>query len=517
MSGLRLGPGAATGYPFVRREDALKAPSLLDLQVTSASIFNNGVFLGAIDPIARSLAVVSGDGQQLVSLSDPDVKIIAGRHYWHWYAALFNVRATVDPTQAGYSGERIALVSRVIEYDDNNLAEVVFETLQGEVSSLDKPMVLRGGFNTNLTTDGVTLNVAVSPGNGTGNVQRCSEDGNEVRSIAGGSAGPTGNFTISADSCFRIQPEISANGEVRTVVNGSYYLHDDCEACCRCDEKAAVWRLAKEMQDKLIPMVQRYQELRNIYNAKVASIQSGNDCLTRPLLNADLVNIDSDTARLYVSVCNGTTETLQDVRISVSPLFIPSGQRYSYIGLPQGFFDNNKGVIKIPDNDEEFYSLSEQLARARHLNLEPADFCNHGYAYSTGSKNHLKFPGEVVINRRPFNPAGYEIANEDISINGEEKQVTNFYSDGGFDFNLHCIEPGDTRYFSLTVEFVGVANDIVDGVPKSFEGLDTNISDARKIALIVNSPTHPEINYSVKMGTGGIVPCDPDEIIEDEE
>ena len=513
MSGLRLGPGAPSGYPFSRRVDAESAPALLDLQVTFAVEFSGDLFLVSINPLTRSLSLVSGDGAQVINLDSPAVVVVAGNHYWQWYEQSFSVRATVNPAEPGYTGSPLSLCVRVIDFASTDVGEIVFETLDGDVSSKDKPLKMRGGYNTEFSVDGSSLDVAVAPGNGEGTLQNCSEDALAIRSIAGGPASSNGNFLVTSDDCFRIQPELRGDGDTRTVVNGSYYLHDDCEACCRCEEKAAVWRLAKEMQDRLIPMVGRYQELRRIYNERVSQINKGNDCSTRPLLNADLVNIDQTKAQLYISVCNGTTETLEDVVISVSPLYVYSGTLFKYSEVDIDFFTENKGVIQIPDNDTEFYSLPEQLRRARHMDLDTADLCNHGYAYSIGSKEHLKFPGEVLINKRAFDPSTYRIF---TSLSEEGKLFTKFFNDGGFDFSLHCIEPGDTRYFSVAVGYKSVAVDFVDGRTTVFTGPNATMRDARNVALIVHSPSHPEINFSIKMGTGGVLPCDPD-ITEEEE
>ena len=85
MSGLRLGPGAPSGYPFSRRVDAESAPALLDLQVTFAVEFSGDLFLVSINPLTRSLSLVSGDGAQVINLDSPAVVVVAGNHYWQWY------------------------------------------------------------------------------------------------------------------------------------------------------------------------------------------------------------------------------------------------------------------------------------------------------------------------------------------------------------------------------------------------------------------------------------------------
>jgi hypothetical protein len=512
MSGLRFGPGAADGYPFLSRSDAAQAACLVDITITSRYPINTGFRLNAIDPLRRRILLTCEDPDVRLELENPEVKQLGELFYWQWYLEDYAIGVAVDPGKPSFANGSLMLVSRVINYLGDDVNEIVFDTVDGEVSSNEKPLVLRQGFNTEINVDNELVSIDVAPGLGQGTVSNCFDNQTRViRKLAQATANTSGNVNLRGDECFRVQPELIKTGNGYTVSPGRFYLHDDCEQCCKCEEKAEVWRFAKQMQDRLIPLVDKYHELREIYQNKVKSIQAGNDCITRPLLNADLVLQSNNGLYLYITVCNGGLESLTDVVISVSPLYITSHQfRKKYKDVDPEFFEENKGIIEIPDDSVEFFSLHEQIRYARHLQmLVGLGNCKVGQTYSVGKKGHLKFPGDVLCVVRDFDPFNYE-----ITTKGKQFE---FFADGGMEFNFHCIEPGDTRYFTAPVEFAIPLIDIYNNGERLTTGGKMTPFEHKKIALIVHSPSHPEISVSVKTATGSYIPCIPDPLEEDNE
>ena len=492
----RSGPGAALGYPFVDRASAELAACLVDLQVTTNTAQTPQLALASLRKGSRSLQLVSlpDNNPWFVSDTDPEVIEVGEYEHWQWRTDDAVVHATVLVSEADFNGPPAHLVRRCIRYDGSKLRQIVVETTAGDVLYDEGDVRFRGGLNTALTADRSLLDVSVLSGNGDGRFQDCSDSSDAVREIGGASPSDTGNVQLSGDGCVRVQPELSRTGSDRYRVEfGRFHLHDDCEPCCNCEEKADPWRVLKKMQDRLIELVKRYHDLRDHYNTFVNGIRDGNNCQHRPLLNVDVVADIEGSLGLFIALCNGTPERLENVTLRVTALNVAEMIPQFWDQIGPEFFENRKGIIEIADDSKRFYSLHDAIREdAFHLQLRVP--CQRGYAYTKGGREHLKFPGGVKVTEIEFNYFSYEIKSVDST-----RQIT-IQADGGLEIDFHCLEPGDTRYFQSGINFSGVPEPRSDfQVPPP--------PNHRDVAFIVFSPSHPEINVVAKTGNGVPAEC----------
>lgn len=503
MSSLRQGSGAATWYPFTSRESAQAAPILLDVQVSARSQDVRKLAISECSLSAQSIELVDAESRQVIVAFTGDANVLTAGRVAHlmWRSDDFIVCASYDITASPYRGTPLPLVDRVVKQLGNAINSLTIETIEGDITFTEGSIRFRGGYNTSLYVEDDTAAVVdVTAGQGLGRYNNCDSVANAVRSIGGAVPNSNGNITISADDCIRVQAELLPVDGGYQLVAGRIYLADDCSACCNCEEKASPWRLAKSLQETLIKLIDRYHTLREFYNNRVNEIASGSDCFTRPLLNMDLIADINGTMSIYVSLCNGTTSRLENVTIHLSPLWVINTLKRKYKDVDEDFFAIKKGIIEIPDDPQHFYSLYEALRESKHLNME-AD-CQRGYAYTKGGRDHIKRPYGIAVTTRVFNEGLYEIKNNPLT------GAVSFNNDGGIEFSMDCLEPGDTRYFNAVVNFRGV--DESTSSNDGFTGF--NIKD---VGLIAYSPTHPEINVVARMGNGGGIPCQ-DSIFEDD-
>lgn len=486
----RDGSGAARAYPFLTVADAEAASALADIQVTISDASFSGLQLVRLLVSQRTVELADMAGTPITLTGvEPQVMTLGDFDYWHWYAADYSVQVTISSGGRDYTaGPPLQLAARCVRTAAERLRKLTFATVDGDITFEEGDVRMRGGFNTELDSEPGVLEVSIIPRSGDGLFEDCDDTSGTVRSLGGQSPTTDGNLSIQPDDCIRIEPALIK------IVDGGYevtpgrlFIHDDCKPCCDCEEKAAVWRAAKIIQDRLISAVEKYQYLREYYNDKVNAMNLGADCALRPLLNADLIADINNNLGLYISVCNGTGTRLENVVISVSQLWLDGMSPIRYDSVGEEFFRNNPGIIEIPDDSQQFYSLHQAIRQAKHLELSV--FNDHGYAYSLGHREHTKFPGATRVNYRPFSEADYAV------VADNDTRAFYFVADGGGELDFHCLEPGDTRYFNARVYFSTVTE-------SSTPVTGPSVFEHRRFAIIVHSPSHPELNVVAKMGTG---------------
>jgi hypothetical protein len=503
------GPGAASGYPFTSKEAAEACSCLADLSISVRDSIN-GVQLALASATNQRLLLTDGNGAAIFNSDGFVSQVTRVKNFLlvQWNLPSMVVNATFDINGTDYIGTRLPLCDRVIYTQGDVLTELEVVTTDDNIF-IDDKFSMRGGYNCELKSDASDLTVDVSAGLGDGQFEDCLDDINAVRSIGGAKPDEFGNVSFTGDDCIRVSPELVDTNNGYFVSPARFYLHDDCEACCRCEEKASVWRVAKDLQDKLIGLVGRYQKLREAYNNRVSDIRLGSDCNTRPLLHVDLIaNIDNNLD-LYVSVCNGTDKRIDALEIRLSPLILRSAQgagdivRRKLSTTPPEFFEENPGIIELPDYDDEFISLHEAIRRALPVNLSTV--CERGYIYTVGKKKHIKMPGGINILQTPYNESGYR-----VTVDPLDSRRFDIKNDGGITIYFHCLEPGDTRYFTAQAEFFPASPDAMYGVK------DIGPISPREIAVIAWSPNNSSINVVAKTGTGFGAECFGEEEEEDE-
>lgn len=490
---LRDGPGASLGYPFTSKQDADACPCLADIQVMwrTAAIERLAVTLANSSPALILVNVATGNAVFDSRDVTPQIINKAGLRLVQWTTDDVVVCMTVDISVSNYAGPPLTLCDRPIYPGSDQLESLVIESTTGDVEIDTHRARFEAGYNCELTVEDQTLIVAAAAGSGLGQYQDCLDELNAVRSIARSKPSAAGNIQLASDDCIRVSPELIAEANGYSVSPGRWYLHDDCEECCRCEEKAAVWLVAKDLQDKLAGMIARYQTLRSEYNRRVTDIQTGDNCTARPLLNVDLIADINNQLSMYITICNGTNKRIDSIQLKVSPFVIRTGRsslnKRHYLTTDPEFFTENPGMIMIPDEDGYFYSLHEALRGDHRINFVPE--CGRGYIYSVGGKNHIKQPGTVGVVHHPFDRASYRVVRHPITNRFD------ILHDGGLELEFQCLEPGDTRYLTIS---------IFPSIPVGQPGATL---ESTNLAFLVYSTTHDEINVSAKSGFGFGIPC----------
>lgn len=491
------GPGAASGYPFTQQNHFELCSCLADLTVSTTRAIE-GLAVIQADASTPILHLAELNGATFFNSRGLMFDTLRTRNFLlvQWVTDDIVVNATFDLSGTDYTGASLPLCGRVV-FDRGDVVTELEVVTVDSVASLTDEFRFRGGYNCELRIDESDINVDVAAGQGDGQFQDCLDDINAVRSIGGARPDDLGNVSFAGDDCIRVSPELIETGNGYLVSPARFYLHDDCEACCRCEEKASVWRVAKDLQDKLIDMVDRYQKLREGYNSRVSEIRLGSDCNTRPLLHADLISDIDNNWQLYVNVCNGTDKRIDALQVRVSPLLLRANNQASPLvrrklsTTPPEFFEANPGIIELPDYDDEFISLHEAIRRALPINIDLA--CQRGYIYSIGKKKHIKMPGGINTLQTPYNESGYRVVVDPL-----DNRLFDIKNDGGLTIEFHCLEPGDTRYFTGILQ----ASTVSSGASYSLDAIKP-----RELALIVWSPNNSSLNVVAKTGTGFGAEC----------
>lgn len=151
---------------------------------------------------------------------------------------------------------------------------------------IDQAVHLRGGFNMAVVAtpatkgrhDGSrsqsTITLGALAGEGQGAYKDCQGDAPFVRTLNLIPPDSVGNFQLSGDPCFRIEPVVVIAAGVATIVPGQLRISDDCSACCDCDDYLRVYRGIERIARELNLVGDRLDSVRNEYAAANAAMRS---------------------------------------------------------------------------------------------------------------------------------------------------------------------------------------------------------------------------------------------------
>lgn len=139
-------------------------------------------------------------------------------------------------------------------------------------------LLLRNGYNTELevetleTTDGgrnqTQITLHAQPGTGLGRFTGCEEE-QVVRSINLQPGSATGQFTIAAGDCYRVEiPHTIFDGEAEPTPHALRLLND-CGPCCECDDYLAVYEAIRRLRNRYLAIGQQAEAVRDLYRQNI--------------------------------------------------------------------------------------------------------------------------------------------------------------------------------------------------------------------------------------------------------
>lgn len=165
------------------------------------------------------------------------------------------------------------------------------------------------------STDGRRKTAAVTvravPGDGLGVRGGCEPGDPVVRRINGVGPGGGGNLALDMSGCLRLQTPVRLVGVYgnREAVPGpaaTLGLHNDCEACCRCDYYARTYKGLRKLWLDGAVLAREAQGVRNLYAANKARWEAQKACREGQPLRLSLIPGLGCRVAVGGSLCNTT-------------------------------------------------------------------------------------------------------------------------------------------------------------------------------------------------------------------
>ena len=225
--------------------------------------------------------------------------------------------------------------------DDRTLEEELprVRSIRPELGNkLTAGITFAGGYNaewfvTNSTFQSpgratTTIQLDVSPGLGDGKYGDCTdpefvdETVGAIRRINNISGDPSGNFTIDATDCYRLErPVIKQQaGKITkaTVRNHTLKLSNDCGPCCECQDFINTYEGIRRVRDRYADLFQRALRARDTYVKNRQRFLDSADCRVKDPLRVVVRPICPGELGVAVGFCNNSSDCLRNLVLPIS-------------------------------------------------------------------------------------------------------------------------------------------------------------------------------------------------------
>ena len=169
---------------------------------------------------------------------------------------------------------------------------------------------------------GQEITLDASPGLGAGRFPGCGELAPFVRKINGVEADETGNLTLDATACYRIERPIQrvidlAGGEI-AVTNHALALRNDCKSCCTCQDFVNTYEGIRRLRDEYASLVNRINAVRDLHANNIARFESQRECRLANPLRVAIRPDCGDELLVAVGFCNHQPECVDNLITIIS-------------------------------------------------------------------------------------------------------------------------------------------------------------------------------------------------------
>lgn len=151
------------------------------------------------------------------------------------------------------------------------------------------------------------------PGRGIGRYDNCGDQESPyIRSINQQGPQNTGNFLLSGDTCFRIEPVVTFDeAGIATIEHGAINLFDDCEACCDCDDYLRPYFAIQRTKRLAEPLAIKLNELRDRYVAAKDAVEDVLECVYGQMLRLDVITGQECQITISAGILNSSARELR--------------------------------------------------------------------------------------------------------------------------------------------------------------------------------------------------------------
>lgn len=205
-----------------------------------------------------------------------------------------------------------------------------------------------------------TVFLTMAPGDGLGQYDTCPElNAGLVGKLGGAVPDNTGNISLGADPCLRIEPVVSIVGDEAILEPGVVMIADDCKACCDCEDYASVYAAMNRTQRKISNASMRSQGIVSNYEDSRSFIHDRIQCtIGQTLLRIIGSAVEPNDYGLGVGLANPTALPINNVvlRLTMSQVNsngtatkVSSTTRATYASLLRNNVAESYGQVEIVD------------------------------------------------------------------------------------------------------------------------------------------------------------------------
>ena len=188
-----------------------------------------------------------------------------------------------------------------------NSIRIGLETIQGG------HVILEEGYNTGLTPAAVAtvglrrrtlLNVASSPGLGTGRYSDCSDAAPYIKRINSITADERANFRLDATDCYRVEVPVTDQGGQAEMTPATLQIVNDCGPCADCNDFVRVYEAVRRLYNKYKELGQRAEAARDQYKDIVERWEEESQCRLDNKLQLQVIPVVANRAAVSIGFCN---------------------------------------------------------------------------------------------------------------------------------------------------------------------------------------------------------------------
>lgn len=245
-----------------------------------------------------------------------------------------------------------------LAYSDAWLSARTYERLPLRVRSitvgevkLSGDIVIAPGYNMALTGDSPapqdgsrvqsTITIAGTLGAGAGLAPGCTETTVKITSINQISADASGNFSIQADGCFRVEQNLSFSGGTGSfttdATRATLQVFSDCQPCCTCTDYADTYKGLDTAWNNWLIVAQQAELIRDLYAANKARWETQAACRDASWLQFVMMQEPGCKTFLGAMFCNRSACCLFGVRI-----------RFTVTRYTEGVLDPDLDTLSVP-------------------------------------------------------------------------------------------------------------------------------------------------------------------------
>jgi hypothetical protein len=344
-------PRSGEQYPFLHGGEVL-APVIVDIAVqhdTSATLP-----LRIVSALNLQAAAASGNTIRLIirdadnaTVFDTLSAVYRGYHAWgdHYHTHTWEIgnrllrvslgTANQDDIPSVLNDLQAVIDPRTYVPALTGITAISFHNHRGPALATVTPgqgdIRLRAGNNVVYTVtqpterdyDGSRLTSVVElsaiPGRGIGRYDNCGNQASPyIRSLNQQGPQNTGNFLLSGDTCFRIEPVVTFDEEgVATIAHGAINLFDDCEACCDCEDYLRPYFAIQRAKRLAEPLAVKLNELRDRYVVAKDAIEDALECMYGQMLRLEVINGQECQITISAGILNSSARELRNQQTEI--------------------------------------------------------------------------------------------------------------------------------------------------------------------------------------------------------